>query len=586
MSAIADASAAGWPVVVANSFIDAIDIDYQRIPGSFAHFRAGPFSLERAYNLGDRVDAWFVDTARIPLTAVEHERLRRVYAVGVVAVDGRTRPDLWRSATRRPLLQPLVDWCDLISEVPPLARFLMGPRRPTPTMIMLGCALALGFDRVLVLDGRLRTSATGRPFIEGLRDWADERTRSHDEWRSHMALDLAFLEEAVRCFPDAEVTDATSVWSLRQFLPRSPVLAQGDRFAPAPKTPTGGRLFSEVEVGGEIRRCAYVTACDSAEYLWGVRALANSLARHSAVPLIVVAPESLDLSNVRFQADNVALVPMPSIANPLIGDRHQQRFRNTYSKLAVFGLSFLDRAVYLDADTLVLRNIDYLFEGEGFAAAPDFGLRLVTDIFNTGVFAYDPNAETLQEMLDAVPSTESYDGGDQGFLNEFITAVNWLPRHANTLRRIERRYPELYSSGDPSVLHFVGEKPWELGSDPEWNRLDDLWFSHLSDREKTDFVLWIKERASASHASSSSKDSQTIRDRAVLAAREGDLRRARRLVASIDALDPEFFRFHPRPRWASRWGRGVPGQAITLARRLGLISSHWQETELQSQRGT
>ena len=49
--------------------------------------------------------------------------------------------------------------------------------------------------------------------------------------------------------------------------------------------------------------------------------------------------------------------------------------------------------MFLDADTLVIKNSDELFDKEEFSAAPDAGW---PDCFNSGVFVFRPNLNTFQ----------------------------------------------------------------------------------------------------------------------------------------------------------------------------------------------
>ena len=58
------------------------------------------------------------------------------------------------------------------------------------------------------------------------------------------------------------------------------------------------------------------------------------------------------------------------------------RFAQVFTKLRVWELHDFDRVVWLDADTIVVKNVDDLFEREGFAAGPDF---FKPDHFNSGV---------------------------------------------------------------------------------------------------------------------------------------------------------------------------------------------------------
>lgn len=72
--------------------------------------------------------------------------------------------------------------------------------------------------------------------------------------------------------------------------------------------------------------------------------------------------------------------------------------------------------VYLDADTIVSRNIDELFLCDGFCAV----LRH-SEKFNTGVLVLRPSQEVFMDMMESIQTTPSYTGGDQGFLNSYFS---------------------------------------------------------------------------------------------------------------------------------------------------------------------
>ncbi len=72
----------------------------------------------------------------------------------------------------------------------------------------------------------------------------------------------------------------------------------------------------------------------------------------------------------------------------------------------------------MDADTLVVKNIDDLFEREELSAVPDIGW---PDCFNTGVFVFKPSEETFQSLAKLAATQGSFDGGDQGLLNQYFS---------------------------------------------------------------------------------------------------------------------------------------------------------------------
>lgn len=78
-------------------------------------------------------------------------------------------------------------------------------------------------------------------------------------------------------------------------------------------------------------------------------------------------------------------------------------------------LSF-PQVIYLDADTIVVRNLDHLFRCPNLCVVMRHSER-----FNSGVMALRPDRAVLTDMLAKISSTPSYTGGDQGFLNVYFS---------------------------------------------------------------------------------------------------------------------------------------------------------------------
>jgi len=138
------------------------------------------------------------------------------------------------------------------------------------------------------------------------------------------------------------------------------------------------------------------------------------------------------------------------------------------------------RLVFLDSDTIVLRNIDELFEvpglhdqseprslrGHAWAAVLDRGDGCIkrnpkctakyAGDFNTGVVVIAPSQSLFDSMMAAVSTTASNDGGDQGFLNAFFNrSAIALHRKFNFMSNNED-YETGLSLDDVHVLHFAG----------------------------------------------------------------------------------------------------------------------------------
>ena len=114
----------------------------------------------------------------------------------------------------------------------------------------------------------------------------------------------------------------------------------------------------------------------------------------------------------------------------------------------------LERCIYLDFDTLVLKDIGSLLEG-------DFVLRAAYyngDIFNSGVLAFNFTAE-CKELLKECLAQASESTFDQDIMNKvFRGKVDFVDQAYNATA-------DLYGAvvSDPIVVHYLGElKPWHL----------------------------------------------------------------------------------------------------------------------------
>lgn len=81
--------------------------------------------------------------------------------------------------------------------------------------------------------------------------------------------------------------------------------------------------------------------------------------------------------------------------------RKRQNSKTERRKRSCFGIL----VVYLDADTLVLQNVDVLFDCPGFCATLRHSERM-----NSGVMVVTPSETTFKDMLSKIDSTESYTG--------------------------------------------------------------------------------------------------------------------------------------------------------------------------------
>ncbi len=135
---------------------------------------------------------------------------------------------------------------------------------------------------------------------------------------------------------------------------------------------------------------------------------------------------------------------------------------DNFAKLRLWQLPYA-RVVFLDADTLVLRNIDKLFDYPEFCAAPNVYESLADfHRMNSGVFTARPSEATFTAMLDRLDQPDTFwPRTDQTFLQDFFPEWHGLPVYMNMLQYVWTNLPDLWSWRDIHVLHFQYEKPWQ-----------------------------------------------------------------------------------------------------------------------------
>ncbi|XP_060199455.1 UDP-glucuronate:xylan alpha-glucuronosyltransferase 2-like isoform X2 [Lycium barbarum] len=123
--------------------------------------------------------------------------------------------------------------------------------------------------------------------------------------------------------------------------------------------------------------------------------------------------------------------------------RFIKRIRNTraeknsyneynYSKFRLWQLTDYEKIIFIDADIIVLRNIDLLFHFPQLSATGNAG-----SIFNSGVMVIEPSNCTFNIFMQSTKDIISYNGGDQGFLNEIFVWWHRLPRRVNYFKNFE-----------------------------------------------------------------------------------------------------------------------------------------------------
>ncbi|NDJ76636.1 MAG: glycosyl transferase [Chloroflexi bacterium] len=239
---------------------------------------------------------------------------------------------------------------------------------------------------------------------------------------------------------------------------------------------------------------SYVTLVANADYVLGARALARSLrmcqAEWPLTALVVQDVPGLDelaaLGCALLHAD-----PLPLSEN--FRARHSRQSQHTHApftkgtkpqfhdplhnfvKLRLWELEQFETVVFLDADVLVVQNIDRLFRYPEFSAAPNVYESLVDfHRLNSGVFVARPKRRTFDAMLERLDRPDVFwRRTDQTFLETYFPGWHGLPYIYNTLQYVWFNLPALWRWEAVRVIHYQYEKPWERDH-PKRDRLGPL----------------------------------------------------------------------------------------------------------------
>lgn len=272
---------------------------------------------------------------------------------------------------------------------------------------------------------------------------------------------------------------------------------------------------------------AWVTLLTQPDYLIGVKALHHSL-KQSATrwPLIVMTTEAISLSDCEdLQAEGCIIHHVEPLYPRDDLDQHyaSAQFGEVWTKLRAWQLTEYERVVFLDADMLVLQNMDELFTldlGDDLLAAchacrcnpnkiasypaswqPEFchytwqergepAPANVDYYLNGGFLVLKPDNhlfEQLSERIAAIDDLSAYQFSEQDLLNEFF-ADRWKPLSYiyNALKTLPFQHSQLWQEDEVKNLHYILAKPWKRDlNQPEIERdryyaLDKLWWEKSS----------------------------------------------------------------------------------------------------------
>lgn len=258
---------------------------------------------------------------------------------------------------------------------------------------------------------------------------------------------------------------------------------------------------------------AYVTLVTNADYALGARALVQSLVWTGTTADLVVMytggvaqGDLAPLLALGARLVQVDLLPTSEGFNTLHARRNlhgaapftkgeKPRFHtplDNFAKLRLWQMTDYVSVVFLDADTLVLQNIDTLFDYPQFCAAPNVYEGLADfHRMNSGVFTARPSKETYEAMLTELDQPDMFwRRTDQTFLEHYFPDWHGLPVTYNMLQYVWFNMPQLWRWSSVKVLHYQYEKPWQVPH-PKADQLApliNLWHQYLDGKRAPDLA--------------------------------------------------------------------------------------------------
>ncbi|CAH8327543.1 unnamed protein product [Eruca vesicaria subsp. sativa] len=235
------------------------------------------------------------------------------------------------------------------------------------------------------------------------------------------------------------------------------------------------------------KREAYATILHSANfYVCGAITAAQSIRMAGSTrDLVILVDDSItEHHRSGLAAAGWKIYSIQRIRNPKAEAEAYNEWN--YSKFRLWQLTEYDKIIFIDADMLILRNIDFLFEMPEISATGNNAT-----LFNSGVMVVEPSNSTFQLLMDHINEIVSYNGGDQGYLNEVYTWWHRIPKHMNFLKHfwegdepeIKQMKTRLFGTDPPIlyVLHYLGNKPWLCFRDYDCNWNVDILQEFASD---------------------------------------------------------------------------------------------------------
>lgn len=220
---------------------------------------------------------------------------------------------------------------------------------------------------------------------------------------------------------------------------------------------------------------AFLSVLATDTYLHGILVLYQSLKDvQSKFPFHVAVTESL--SNYTYDVLKMYNIPTVKVKrrdSPKMPPFN--KWRASYTKLEIFKLMDYEKIVYLDADMIVLHNIDHLFQCPHMSAvaAGCWSISNSKFNFNSGLLVIEPSLDIYENLIELSYKHGDTCCGDQDVMQKYFTdwnkqkhlhldhAYNIFVSHVGYTKNKYYFFESVDGHKPIYIVHYICPKPWD-----------------------------------------------------------------------------------------------------------------------------